>query len=59
MRHEFGIALAGPQFPKSSVDGFFNNYMQYSQVIEINHVMLNFTVLEGEKDPLCQRLSGY
>lgn len=50
MRHEFGIALAGPQFPKSSVDGFFNNYMQYSQVIEINHVMLNFTVLEGEKD---------
>lgn len=27
----------------------FNNYMHYSQVIEINHIMLNFTVFEGEK----------
>lgn len=27
----------------------FNNYMQYFQVIEINHIMLNSTVLEREK----------
>lgn len=27
----------------------FNHYVQFLQAIEINHIMLNFTVLEGEK----------